>query len=237
MDREVTEKCFYENGCINELHTQNTIESNGRIYELKAEPIYEAEYTQGYMVRIFDYTSHYRSMEELRRSVHIDALTGLYDRDFFKQEIIRHLSGGGTGALVMSDIDFFKQINDNFGHMIGDEALVTLAEAIRSVFSGHLYCRVGGDEFMMFVKDTNDTDIIGEFAERLNAVFREKVKNVSEGLDSSLSMGIALSSSISDGTESDEVFEMLYGLADTALYNTKNNGKNGFSFYETMPAR
>ena len=176
-------------------------------------------------------------MEELRRSVHIDALTGLYDRELFKQEIIRHLSGGGTGALVMSDIDFFKQINDNFGHMIGDEALVTLAEAIRSVFSGHLYCRVGGDEFMMFVKDTNDTDIIGEFAERLNAVFREKVKNVSEGIDSSLSMGIALSSSISDGTESDEVFEMLYGLADTALYNTKNNGKNGFSFYETMPAR
>lgn len=237
VDREVTEKCFYENGCINELCTQNTIESNGRIYELKAEPIYEAEYTQGYMVRIFDYTSHYRSMEELRRSAHIDALTGLYDRELFKQEIIRHLSGGGTGALVMSDIDFFKQINDNFGHMIGDEALVTLAEAIRSVFSGHLYCRVGGDEFMMFVKDTNDTDIIGEFAERLNAVFKEKVKNVSEGLDSSLSMGIALSSSISDGTESDEVFEMLYGLADTALYNTKNNGKNGFSFYETMPAR
>lgn len=237
VDREVTEKCFYENGCINELCTQNTIESNGRIYELKAEPIYEAEYTQGYMVRIFDYTSHYRSMEELRRSAHIDALTRLYDRELFKQEIIRHLSGGGTGALVMSDIDFFKQINDNFGHMIGDEALVTLAEAIRSVFSGHLYCRVGGDEFMMFVKDTNDTDIIGEFAERLNAVFREKVKNVSEGLDSSLSMGIALSSSISDGTESDEVFEMLYGLADTALYNTKNNGKNGFSFYETMPAR
>ena len=237
VDREVTEKCFYENDCINELRTQNTIESNGRIYELKAEPIYEAEYTQGYMVRIFDYTSHYRSMEELRRSAHIDALTGLYDREWFKQEIIRHLSGGGTGALVMSDIDFFKQINDNFGHMIGDEALVTLAEAIRSVFSGHLYCRVGGDEFMMFVKDTNDTDIIGEFAERLNAVFKEKVKNVSEGLDSSLSMGIALSSSISDGTESDEVFEMLYGLADTALYNTKNNGKNGFSFYETMPAR
>lgn len=237
VDREVTEKCFYDNGCINELSTQNTIESNCRIYELKAEPIYEAEYIQGYMVRIFDYTSHYRSMEELRRSVHIDALTGLYDRELFKQEIIRHLSDGGTGALVMSDIDFFKQINDNFGHMIGDEALVTLAEAIRSVFSGHLYCRVGGDEFMMFVKDTNDTDIIGEFAERLNAVFREKVKNVSEGLDSSLSMGIALSSSISDGTESDEVFEMLYGLADTALYNTKNNGKNGFSFYETMPAR
>lgn len=43
VDREVTEKCFYENGCINELRTQNTIESNGRIYELKAEPIYEAE--------------------------------------------------------------------------------------------------------------------------------------------------------------------------------------------------
>lgn len=236
-NHEVTEKCFDENGCITELHTQNTIKSNDRIYELKTEPILEAGYTQGYMVRFFDYTSHYRSMEELRKSAHIDALTGLYDRELFKQEIIRHLSVGGIGALVMSDIDYFKQINDNFGHIIGDEALVTLADAIRSVFSGHLYCRVGGDEFMMFVKDTNDIEIISEFAEKLNTFFQENVKMVSEGLDSSLSMGIALSSSISDGTESDEVFEMLYSLADTALYNTKNNGKNGFSFYETLPAR
>lgn len=236
-NHEVTEKCFDENGCITDLHTQNTIKSNDRIYELKTEPILEAGYTQGYMVRFFDYTSHYRSMEELRKSAHIDALTGLYDRELFKQEIIRHLSVGGIGALVMSDIDYFKQINDNFGHIIGDEALVTLADAIRSVFSGHLYCRVGGDEFMMFVKDTNDIEIISEFAEKLNTFFQENVKMVSEGLDSSLSMGIALSSSISDGTESDEVFEMLYSLADTALYNTKNNGKNGFSFYETLPAR
>ena len=116
-----------------ESHTANTIEANDKVYEMKTEPILEAGYIQGYMVRVLDYTMHYRSMEELRRTAHIDALTGLYDREIFKQEITCHLSNEGIGALFMLDIDFFKHINDNFGHIIGDEVLVCLSKAIRTV--------------------------------------------------------------------------------------------------------
>lgn len=200
--------------------------------EIKAEPILEAGYIQGYMFRAFDGTEHYRSIEELRRTAHIDALTGLYDREIFKQEITGYLSDGGIGALFMADVDYFKSINDNFGHIVGDEVFMTLSDAIRTVFGGHIYCRVGGYEFMMFVKDTNDTDILGSLAQKLNSVYSENVSGVAEGLSSSLSIGIVLSSSVSDDTESNEMFEALYALADKALYETKKKGRSSCSFYE-----
>ncbi|MDD6570881.1 MAG: TraX family protein [Thermoflexaceae bacterium] len=232
---DMMNKCFDENGEIVESPEQNTIEADDRIYEMKTEPILEAGYIQGYMVRVFDYTTHYRSMEELRKTAHIDALTGLYDREIFKQEITCHLSNEGIGALFMVDIDFFKLINDHFGHIIGDEVLVSLSKAIRTVFVGeHIYCRVGGDEFMMFVKNTNDMAAIGQLAQELNTVYRENARSIAEGLNSSLSIGIALSASIPSDTESNELFEALYSLADKALYRVKENGKNGFMFYENM---
>ena len=229
---EVMEKCFDENGEIVESHLRNTFEANDRIYELKTEPIFEAGYIQGYMVRVFDYTMHYRNMEELRRTAHTDALTGLNDREIFKQEITRHLSSDGIGALLMVDIDSFKQINDKFGHIIGDEVLVSLSDAMRTIFVGeYISCRVGGDEFMVFVKNTKDKEVIGQFAQKLNAAYRENTKNITEDLNSSLSIGIALSSSIPLDTESDELFEALYSLADQALYQVKKNGKNNYMFY------
>ena len=225
---DMIQKCIDEN-------TPNTIEANDRIYEMKTEPIFEAGYIQGYTVRVFDYTMHYRNLEELRRNAHIDALTGLNDREIFKQEITRYLSQEGIGALFMVDIDFFKQINDKYGHIAGDEVLVSLSNAIRMVFSDeHLSCRVGGDEFMIFVKDTKYKNFIGQYAQRLNAVYSEKVKNITEGITSSLSIGIVLSTSIPSEAESDELFEALYSLADRALYHVKENGKNNFMFYEDI---
>lgn len=235
---DIIGRCFDENGVLNSSIQQNTFEANDRIYEVKPEPILESGYAQGYLFRIYDYTAHYRSMEELKKSAHVDALTGLYDREYFKQTITNHISKGGKGALFMLDVDFFKHINDNFGHIIGDEALITLSNSIRTVFTNeHYYCRVGGDEFMVFMKDTEDTQLIGSFADRLNDTYKSGIEKVAEGLSSSLSIGIALSSSVDDDTADNEMFEALYGLADKALYNTKENGKNGFSFCESSCVR
>lgn len=126
---DTVEKCFDESGGITALGMPNTIETDDRIFEIKAEPILEAGYIQGYTFRAFDSTEHYRSIEKLRRSAHFDALTGLYDRELFKQEITRYLSNGGIGALLMADVDYFKAINDNFGHIVGDEVLMTLSSS------------------------------------------------------------------------------------------------------------
>lgn len=229
---DIVEKCFNENGVLEETSEPNTVKAGDKIFEIKTDPILEAGFIQGYTVRAFDCTAHYHSIEELRRSAHIDALTGLYDREIFKQEITQYLSEGGKGALFMSDVDFFKHINDNFGHIVGDEVLVTLANAVRTVFTDEsISCRVGGDEFMMFVKNTDSKENVAALAEKLNAVYRENVQKAAEGLTSSLSIGIVLSSELGNAAETDEVFETLYGLADKALYHTKESGRNGYSFY------
>lgn len=225
--------CFDEKGSLIESAAPNTFEANDRVYEIKSEPILESGYIQGFMVRIFDYTTHYRNLEELKKSAHTDALTGLYDRELFKQEISNHLSNGGNGALIMLDVDFFKQINDNFGHIIGDEALITLSRTLKTVFGKeNLCCRAGGDEFMVFIKDITDTDAVSRYADKLNSVYRSDITGVAEGLTSSLSIGIAMTSSVLDNTAVSEAFEKLYDLADKALYHTKENGKNGYTFYE-----
>ena len=231
--QDCMEKCFDKDGNMTVSSLSNTLEAGDKIYEMKMEPILEAGYNQGYMLRIFDYTNHYRSLEELRKSAHIDALTGLSDREIFKQEITRHLISKGSGALFMVDVDYFKSINDNFGHVVGDEVLVSLAQSIRTVFFGDcISCRVGGDEFMMFVKNSTDTEEIGLFAKRLNEVYGKNVKEINQNIQSSLSIGIAMSDSIPKQTAGDELFEALYVLADKALYQVKEKGRNGFAFYD-----
>ncbi|MGN0318431.1 MAG: TraX family protein [Lachnospira sp.] len=225
-------KYFDKEGKLVERDIQDTVEVEDRIFEIKTEPILEYGFTQGYMVRVFDYTIHYRSIEKLRISAHIDALTGLYDRELFKQKITAHLVDNGIGALYMVDIDFFKSVNDSFGHIVGDEALIALSNAIRTVFAGgNIFCRVGGDEFMMFVKNTEDEELLISYAEKLNEVYKENARNVASELSSSLSVGIVKTSSIPEATKSDELFEKLYIFADKALYHTKENGKNGYCIY------
>lgn len=229
---DVMSKYLDENKQMSDSVIQNTVETNNRIYEIKPEPIYEAGYIQGYILRIIDYTMYYHNMEELRKTAHIDALTGLYDREIFKQEINHFLSNDGTGALFMVDIDFFKQINDKYGHIIGDSVLVALSDTIKTLFKdGNISCRVGGDEFMMFMKNIKDKDVIGNFAKQLNSVYSNNVRNLSEDITSSLSIGIALSTSIPSDIGKDELFETLYSLADQALYKVKENGKNNYMFY------
>lgn len=227
------EKCFDDNGNLIEAYSANIIQANDKIYEVKTEPILESGYIQGYMARVVDYTSHYHRLEELRKSAHIDALTGLFDRELFKQEITEYLSNGGVGALYMLDVDYFKEINDNFGHMVGDDVLVSLSETIRAVFTDkNLYSRIGGDEFMIFVKGTQDREALSTYAKRLQEAYKKNVTDIDENLFSSISIGIAVSTMISSDTDGKDAFEALYSLADKALYYVKNKDKDGFSFYK-----
>ena len=85
---------------------------------------------------------------------------------------------------------------------------------------------------MVYVKNTDDVKLLGGLAKKLNDTYSASAAKCAAGLKSSLSIGIAASSDISNEGENDEVFEKLYALADKALYNVKENGKNGYAFYE-----
>ncbi|MBQ7958680.1 MAG: response regulator [Oscillospiraceae bacterium] len=94
-----------------------------------------------------------------------DALTGLWNRAYTEKAVNDMLSEGVKGALFMIDMDNFKAINDNYGHIEGDETLKMFAETMRDYSKdGDVLCRIGGDEFVMFIKDVTSKTDLGNLA-------------------------------------------------------------------------
>lgn len=149
-----------------------------------------------------------------------DALTGLFNRsayDAFCDE------GGERQALVLVDIDYFKSINDKYGHDIGDEVLKAVAAALRDVFRSTDYpCRIGGDEFAIIMTNI-DSSMRHVVTQRLNSI-REKANSTAGLPQLTLSMGVAFSEDASGETS-------MYKAADIALYAVKEAGRNGHAFY------
>ena len=105
------------------MNIRNILQDKGRrievgssICDVRAEPIVEIGEIQGYLIRIIDMTEHYDRLEQAEKSAHIDALTGLWDRELFKLTMLEYLQNGGKGTMFMMDVDNFKGINDHYGH-------------------------------------------------------------------------------------------------------------------------
>ena len=164
-----------------------------------------------------------REMEQ-ERAARRDPLTNVYNRNIFESEVREFMSSekGRKGALIILDLDNFKQVNDQFGHLAGDELLKSLAEVLRKTFRSHdLIGRLGGDEFLVFVKDVTDREILDR---RMTQLF-ERLK-AAEPVSLSCSAGISLA----EGIDFDYKEELR--KADQALYESKKKGKNQYSHYE-----
>ena len=164
------------------------------------------------------------------RLAHTDPLTGLLNRTAFEERfarVLRMRKSGALGALMMIDLDGFKQVNDSFGHAAGDATLIETARKLRSAFrADDLLCRLGGDEFLVYLCDIPDRKAIEEKAAFVCAILH---KSFSLDVQLSASMGIAVCPD--DGGQLDQ----LYRKADLALYHVKDSGKDGFILYsETM---
>jgi diguanylate cyclase (GGDEF)-like protein len=157
------------------------------------------------------------------RAARRDPLTNVYNRKVFENEVQDFMSSGeGKGALIILDLDNFKQVNDRFGHLTGDELLKSLAEILKSTFrSQDLIGRLGGDEFLVFVKDVTDKEILDR---RMTQLF-ERLRGVNS-VPLSCSAGISLA----EGKDFDYKEELR--KADQALYASKKKGKNQYSHYE-----
>jgi len=159
--------------------------------------------------------------ERFKHEAEIDALTHLLNRGSFD----RIVSGReGDYALVLADIDHFKDINDQHGHEVGDEVIRAVADAIGSHFrSSDFVCRLGGDEFAVILPNTRP-----ENRETIEAKLVEIAKALNELPDKlprvTLSFGVAFS----DGGTED-----IYNAADTALYESKRGGRNRITFFES----
>lgn len=156
-----------------------------------------------------------------------DALTGLYNREFFEQYVNAQLTGGAltAGAVIFIDIDDFKNANDTLGHVFGDDILCCMAKRILGVFrSTDIVARYGGDEFVVFVGNVS-RKILMERLAKLCEVFRQPYRSGTLRYKISGSIGAAVFPE--DGAD----YETLLENADSALYEAKRGGKDQYVLY------
>jgi len=163
--------------------------------------------------------------EELRHMAQHDPLTGLPNRALFRdrldQELARAKRQQGRFAMVFLDLDYFKPINDNFGHDVGDEVLREVARRLRdSVRAADTVGRIGGDEFVVLMAQISDADSILALAEKLREALGRPFLVASHELSLSCSVGVAVYPE--DGADA----PALTKGADDAMYRAKEAGRD-----------
>lgn len=167
-----------------------------------------------------------REVSDIRSKSYQDVLTGLWNRAYTENAVNEMISQEKRGALFMLDMDNFKAVNDNYGHIAGDETLKVFAGTLKKFAGeGDILCRIGGDEFMIFVKGVTEKSELSSRAADIISDFQKKFAALSFEIECSVSIGIAQTPE--DGLE----FNKLYNSADKALYYVKQNGKNAYHFF------
>ena len=170
-----------------------------------------------------------QKQKQMKELASVDGLTQLHNKIGTENLVTQWLQSKDSksgGVLLMLDVDHFKQINDNFGHMVGDRVLYKVGHLLKSSFrEDDIIGRVGGDEFLIFMKGVTSEKFVIQRMESLRQYFHELP--VAEIKDSILTCSIGAAFMPKDGT----TFNSLYKHADEALYRTKRNGRDGFSIY------
>jgi diguanylate cyclase (GGDEF)-like protein/PAS domain S-box-containing protein len=195
-----------------EIH--NVIFSKAAYYDLLGQ-------VEGIVGVIVDISDYKKIQEQLKKASITDHLTGLYNRVKFNEvlndEVKRMRREISNISLIMFDIDRFKQVNDNFGHPVGDEVLIKLANLVKNyVRETDIVARWGGEEFMILVKAT-DLDGASKLAQKL----REEIEKEEFSIVGHITCSFGVAEYRGKGDE-----KTLLTRVDEALYRAKNNGRN-----------
>ncbi len=168
------------------------------------------------------YNAYKKSVANLSFKASHDDLTGVYNRAGY--DLIRSSLDMSSTALMIFDADEFKNINDRYGHEVGDRALKKIAEVLKKSFRSDDYiCRIGGDEFVVFMVHASDNSeqLITQKVIRIN----EELNREADGLPRiTLSAGVSYRPEVTDPEER-------FRQADLALYYVKEHGRDGCCFY------
>ena len=166
--------------------------------------------------------------EELKEISNTDNLTGIANRRWFEQQLTQHAKNynqeGVPFSLLVLDIDHFKQVNDTYGHAVGDLVLAQLALILDTASrENDLAARFGGEEFVLLLGQTAEQEAL-QFAQKLNKKIEQSIWPTIGRL--TVSIGCA---TFKEGDTEKSIFEH----ADLALYDSKRNGRNRTTQYET----
>ena len=205
--------------------------SDGRVVTQLSYPVRDAE--GRFIGRLWvyeDVTRERQTAEQLIYLAERDALTGLYNRRRFEDELARFLKESDRhqrqGALLFFDLDEFKYINDTFGHRAGDSVLIRVAGEVGALTrKNEIFSRLGGDEFGVLMPDATEDDAM-HLAERIvRAVSQIPFRLEGQNLRLTTSLGIAHYPKNASNAED------LIAHADAAMYQAKETGKNAWSLY------
>jgi diguanylate cyclase (GGDEF)-like protein len=171
-----------------------------------------------------------RDLNMVRERADTDNLTLLHNRDSFQRKVDQYLGGereeSQMDAFMMIDIDFFKVVNDSYGHVVGDEVLIKCAQALRNVLRDtDVVARHGGDEFVVFCKGIGSQSVAENKARQISEAWGN-IRPDDGVRPVTASIGIAFSPR--DGT----TFRELYNNADVALYRAKHGGRDRYVLFE-----
>ena len=208
----------------NEWVSETTQGANENVtgYTVEKIALVDKNKLAGYYYSVRDVTRERRAIQKESYKATHDSLTGAYNRAGY-DEIISQNELSNL-FIVLLDIDCFKETNDTYGHLMGDDVLIKLVEIMKNNVRDIDYvCRIGGDEFCIVVKDAG-VDTAQVMKERIQKI-NEEFKTHKKLHTTSISAGAAFGRHVDDPVQ-------MFANADKALYTTKKNGKDGFTLYD-----
>ncbi len=171
-------------------------------------------------------------MDKLRDTSLRDGMTGLYNRRFLEEFIDKIMSQAQrekeTYSVMMLDVDFFKKVNDTYGHDVGDRVIVEIGKVLKdNIRNADLAIRYGGEEFVVMLHNASDEGAL-EVAKKIHSAFASIIFDVGSGETMQKTMSIGMAKFPTDG---DTIWKCIK-FADTALYKAKTTGRNKIVTYE-----
>jgi diguanylate cyclase (GGDEF)-like protein len=210
---------------IREIDFSTDRDGETRYYKARVKPIEASKHNIGTVLLIQDATDAMKLMKELENAAYTDALTGLYNRRHFMELatllLDRAKRAGTPCSILIFDLDFFKDVNDTYGHFAGDEVLRVMAAKIRDIIRSYdVFGRYGGEEFVVLM-DSATLDAAAERAERIRAEMESLVIPYSDA-----EIRITCSVGVAETPDGSEDVNHLLERADAALYQAKRDGRN-----------
>lgn len=207
--------------------------SNGEVYPewLTVSAVRNVAGRTTHYVGVFsDITTVKEAQEQLEFLAHHDALTRLPNRTLLRERLTHGITRARRHsqqlAVLLLDLDRFKNVNDTLGHPVGDDLLIEVANRIGSrIRADDTLARLGGDEFALLLEDETGPAAVEAVARKLTGAFALPVQVADHALTVTASIGISLYPA--DGEDADTLLKN----ADSAMYKAKQQGRNGFRFF------
>lgn len=182
-----------------------------------------------------DITEQKEQEKRLKEEARKDPLTSVYNKAYGKRKINQYLNDKNpfeACGMIVLDVDYFKSVNDRYGHLFGDKVLITLCNLLREKFDPEksILVRAGGDEFVIFVKNISNIDLVQKNVELMQAIRELTFELDQSDYKVTCSAGVCYLPENISGYTYDQLFEN----ADIALYKAKERGRNRYIYCDSL---